>query len=232
MTAQPEDPIIHDASRDRSSRWAALSGIGFVVFFVGSVVASNPPAGDAPDSDWVASYADRAHQASHLATGYCLVIAALCLMSFFTVLWTRIAAAHGGAGLSPLPLVSAAVCSASIGVGGVVFAGVAGAMIFGGAREPGADILRLSNSLGFGLVGVAGMLAAALTVVTLSVQARGAGVFGTRLLAAGYVVGVFLLAGPLFVPILALLVWLVVVSVKLLRSGAPSWRATAGGQRS
>jgi hypothetical protein len=220
MVAQQADAINERAGTGAWSRWAPLSGIGFVVFFLGSVFASNPPANDAPDSDWIASYADKAHQASHLVTGYCLVFAGLCLMTLFATLWMRIAAAGGPGRPSPLPLLSAAVSAACIAAGGVVMAFVGGAMIFGGLHTPGADVLRLANDLGFGLVGVAGMLAAALTVVILSVQARAAGLFGPRLLVGGYVVGVFLLAAPLFIPILALLVWLIVVTIVLMRSGA------------
>ena len=70
------------------------------------------------------------------------------------------------------------------------------------------------------------MLAAAFSIATVSGQARSAGVFSARLSRLGLVVAV-LFASVAFVPILALLVWLVVVTVTLIRERAA--RAPAPG---
>jgi hypothetical protein len=67
------------------------------------------------------------------------------------------------------------------------------------------------------MVGVEGMLAAALSVAHLSLLARSAGVFGRKLMVLGLVVAVVLLGAIAFVPIVALPVWLVSASVTLLR---------------
>ena len=65
------------------------------------------------------------------------------------------------------------------------------------------------------MVGVAGMLAAALSIACHSVQARAAGIFGVRLARFSGAVAVVLLASVAFVPIVALLIWLVAVTVTL-----------------
>jgi hypothetical protein len=67
------------------------------------------------------------------------------------------------------------------------------------------------------MVGVPGMLAAALSIAALSIQAHAAGIFGKRLRTFSLVVAVVLLASLEFFPIAALLIWLVVVAVALLR---------------
>jgi hypothetical protein len=82
---------------------------------------------------------------------------------------------------------------------------------------PGADVLRLTNDLGFAMVGVGGMTAAALSIACLSMQARTVGLFGRRLLIFSLVVALVLLGSIAFVPIIALLIWLIVVTIVLLR---------------
>ena len=74
------------------------------------------------------------------------------------------------------------------------------------------------------MVSVAGMFAAALSIGCLSVQARAAGIFSMRFARFSVAVAVVLLASVAFLPILALLVWLVAVTVRLTR-GAHSSRA-------
>ena len=72
------------------------------------------------------------------------------------------------------------------------------------------------------------MLATAISIACLSVQAHTAGLFGKRLLWFSLVVSVVLLASFAFLPIAALLVWLIVVAVSLLRS-EPAGQVVAVG---
>ena len=172
-----------------------------------------------PISSWLAAYTGRGHQAQHLATGVLLVLAALSLMSLLNALWRRIAEAQRPAAISPLPLVAAGVSAACIAAGGVVMAYVSGGELIGTYPLPAVDILRLSNDLGFALVSVAGMLAAALSVACLSIQGRAAGILGRKMTVFGLLVAVLLLAALAFVPILPFLLWVVVVSITLMRAG-------------
>jgi hypothetical protein len=212
-TEAPETSV--SARRRTVARWEALSGLGFVVLFLGGVMASSPPADNAPDASWIADYTGRAHQASHLATGLLLVLAGLCLLAFLTGVWRRVAALAGG--VSPLPVAAAAVSAACIAAGGVVMGFVSGGELVGRYPLPGADVLRLSNDLGFALVGVAGMIAAGFSVACLSVQGYRAGMFGRKMRVFGIGVGVVLLGSIAFVPIIVLLVWVGVVAVRELR---------------
>lgn len=147
-----------DSDSTRSwARWTPLTAIAFVVFFLGSVVASQPPADNASDQKWLAAYATHGKQVQHVVTGFLLLFAGLSLMTFLTYLWTRIAAARRPQAISALPLVAAAVSTACIVIGGIFMAGISGSMLFGSAPLPGADLLRLGNDLGFVLVGLGGM---------------------------------------------------------------------------
>jgi hypothetical protein len=209
------------AGPERSwTRWEPLAGIAFVVFFIGSVVASSPPNENATDAKWVANYATHAKQTQHLATGILLVLAGLSLLVFLTGVWNRVAAARSARRTSPLPVVAAGAAAALIAAGGVVMASVSGDALLSSAPVPTADVLRLTSGLGFALVGLAGMLAAALSVVSLAAQARSCGIFGNRLFAFSVVVAVLLLAGLAFVPIVGLLIWAVIVAIHLVRTPA------------
>lgn len=199
-------------------RVAPYGGIAFVVFFLASVVVSSVPKDTASDHAWLAAYATHAKQAGHLATGVLLVIAGLSLMTFLTHIWTRVTEARQSRAVSPLPVVAAGVAAACIATGGILMGTTSGSALIGSTPIPSADILRLGNDAGFAMVGVAGMLAAALSIACLSVQARAAGIFGARLGRFSLAVAVVLLASVVFLPIVALLIWLVAVTVTLNRA--------------
>jgi chromate transport protein ChrA len=203
-------------------RIAPYAGIAFVVFFAASVTVSTVPKDTASDHAWLAAYATHSKQAGHLATGILLVLAALSLMTFLTHIWMRVGEADASRAVSPLPVVAAGVAAACIAAGGVMMAAASGSALLYSQPLPGVDVLRLGNDVGFAMVGVAGMFAASLSIACLSVQARAAGLFGTRLAGFSLAVAVVLLASIAFMPIVALLVWLITVTVRLARrAGAP-----------
>lgn len=208
-------------------RVAPYSGIAFVVFFLASFVVSSVPSNTASDHAWLAAYATHAKQAGHLATGVLLVLAALSLMTFLTHIWTRVTEARDSRAVSPLPVVAAGVAAACIAAGGMLMAATSGSALLYSQQIPGADILRLGNDVGFAMVGVAGMLAAALSIACLSAQARAAGIFGARVARFSLAVAVVLLASVAFVPIVALLVWLVAVTVTLNRTAPANSAVTS-----
>lgn len=199
------------------TRLGALAGPAFAVFFLGSVVVSAPPADNASDASWIANYSGHGHQIQHTATGILLVLAALSLMTFLTTFWRRIASARPGT--SPLPLVAAGTAAAGIAAGGVLMASVSASELFGSYPLPGADVLRLANDVGFGLVALGGMWAAGLAVAVLCFQGRQAGVLGPRLAVSGQIAAGLLVLSLLFLPVIPLLAWAAAVGVSWLRSG-------------
>jgi hypothetical protein len=153
-------------------RAAPMSGVAFIVFFIASVAVSSVPKDTAGDRAWIAAYATHTKQEQHLATGVLLVLAALCLMSFLTHVWTRVRAACQPRVISPLSIVAAGVAAACIAVGGILMAAASGSALLYSQPTPGADVLRLGNDLGFASVAVAGVLAAALSIASVSRQAQ------------------------------------------------------------
>jgi hypothetical protein len=209
-----------DSSNDAPVGWARFAGVTFVVCFIASVIASTAPANNATDAKWTAAYTGHAHQIGHLATGIFLVLAALSLLTLLATLWERIAATSAPRRTSPVALVAAGVSAACIAAGGVVMASISGAELTGKFPLPSADLLRFANTLGFALVAVGGMVAAAFSVASLSRQGRAAGILSRRVATFGLVVAVIILASVAFVPIAALWIWAIVVTIQLGRRPA------------
>ncbi len=173
------------------------------------------------DSDsnrvWLNYFSTSGHQIQTLVSGFLFVLAALCLLVFVTTLWSRIAEARRPESTSPIPLVGGGMAAAGIALGGVLEAAVSGGMIFGQLRLPPADILRFGNDAAFPAITVAGMFGAALAIAGLAVQARSAGLFGRRFQIVGLVVAVVTVFSFGFFPLVAPLLWFLVVSIMLLR---------------
>ena len=51
------------------TRWAPWTGVAFVVFFVGGVMASSPPSETASNAAWIADYATHGKQVGHVISG-------------------------------------------------------------------------------------------------------------------------------------------------------------------
>jgi hypothetical protein len=207
-----------------ANRAAPLSGLAFIALFAASVMISNVPANTAPNSAWVAAYATHGDQARHLATGICLVLAALSLATFLTHLWTRVVTARRPDVVNPLPVVAAGISASCVAAGGIMMAAASGSTLIFSQPIPGGPLLRLGNDLGFAMVGVAGMPAAALSIASLSVQARAAGVMSTRMMRFSLIVSLVLLGSLAFIPIIALVIWLLVVATPLIRRPTPEQR--------
>lgn len=205
---------VHSGS---ARRWEPYAGVAYVVFFLGSVVVSGPPADNASNEKWIANYTGHARQVGHLATGVLLALAGLALMTFLVALWRRIADADPTASPSRLPIAAAAAVAALMGAGGQVMAYISGGEIIGHYPLPNVDMLRMSNDLGFALAGVGGSWAAAVAVATLSVQGHTAGVFGRRTRAFGVVTAIVLILSPLFFPVVVLLAWTLTVAITWIR---------------
>jgi hypothetical protein len=193
----------------RLSRSTTLAGIGFIIFFLGGVASSSPPTDGASDAKWLASYTGTSHEWSHVVTGIFLILAALSLMTFLTGMWQRISSTRPAGATSPLPLVAAGVATTCMAIGGTLMAYISGAELSGSYPLPSADFLRFSNGFGFGVTGIAGMAATSVCLFVLGYQARAAGVFGRNLAVFTWIVAILLLASVLFLPIAALLIWII-----------------------
>lgn len=236
-SASDEVSGMEQAHRDRLSRaaalrrWEPLTGVGFIALFVAGFLMNTSPNPDDSNATWTSYFAGRGHQALITISGFMIVASGLCLLAFLATVWQRVAAARRPAAPSPLPLVAAGVAAAAIVVGGVAQAVVTGSIIFGSMPEPGVDTLRLTQALGFPIIAVAGMSAAALSIAAVSIQAYSAGVFGRKLLTLGEVVAVGLLLSVFFFPIVLLPIWTAVIVTVLMRRSAEVNEAAAVDER-
>jgi hypothetical protein len=215
--AVPSSSSDRPAARAAGARAEPLIGVAFAVLFFVAFNLSNTPDNEASDAKWTNYFASSGNRTSLIVSGFLFVVAALCLLWFLTMLWSRIAAAQRPESLNPLPLAAATVAAAAIAIGGVLNAVVAGAMAFGSSPEPSPDILRFADNLGYPVIAVAGMFATALAIAGLSLQARRVGVFGKGLTTFGVIVALITLASFLFFPMLLMLIWFLVVGVVLSR---------------
>jgi hypothetical protein len=209
--------IMFAAPSARVARYEALAGLLFAVIFVVGVVASSPPNPDAPNAKWIADYTGHSNQVGHLVSGLALVVCGVVLMVFITGLWRRIAAQTPSGTPSPLPAIASAAAAASFVVGGLLMGWISGTELGGAFPLPSADLLRMSNELGFLMVGIGAMVSMSVALIGIAIQGHAAGLFGSKLRTATIVVGILVLAGETFVPVIIFVLWVAVVSIFLLR---------------
>ena len=202
-------------------RFTPLLGVAYaVLFFIGFLITGTPNA-DAPDSEWTDYFSSGGHRAELIISAFLLVIAAICMLWFVSAVWTRIAAIRGpGGGLSPVPVAAAAVAATGIAIGGVLNAVVAGAIAFDSLPEPSADLLRFSDQLGYPILAIGGMIPLAVVIASLGMQARDAGLIGSRLGTYSMVAAPLTAISFLFFPLLFMLIWFIAAAVSLYRGGA------------
>ncbi|HEY6379557.1 MAG TPA: hypothetical protein VI316_10305 [Candidatus Dormibacteraeota bacterium] len=198
----------------------------FVVLFIAAALLLNTPQDNDPDSTWTAYFANHNNQVRVTLAGFIFVVAGLCLLAFLTCLWLRIRDSRTQS-ISPLPLLTATMSASAIALNGLVGATVTGGMLFGTLKEPGVDVLRVVVDISYPFLLIGGMFPAALSVVVLASQARSAGLFAKWVLVLSWVVAVGLLASVFFIPMILLLIWVLVVTVLLLRAGSAPATSTA-----
>jgi hypothetical protein len=215
------------------NRWLVASGFVFVALFVAAVIVSGEQLGSVgdPDQQFVSYFNDTSNRARDIAGAYVLAAAGLAFVVFLAHMYSTLRERSGqgvlplialGAGLVFVALLLAATAALS-----AVSTSMAYADLFGEERhEFDPDVLRLATQLGFMLLVVA-MWGAAACIAAISLAARTAGIFTAWLAGFGLVAAVALLFSFFFLPAVALPIWVLAVSVMLLRdqAGASGFRA-------
>jgi uncharacterized membrane protein YhaH (DUF805 family) len=208
-------------STEGRNRWGAIAGLVFFVLFVlGFILSGGTPEYDASDREWVEWFEDDGNTDLQVVSMFLLVAAALALLCFLAVLTRRLRATNRPE-LVNLAIGAGLVLAAMIIVGGIAMAQVSAAITFGDDYPiPNADVLRQSEQIGFGVALLGGGWAAALLVGVASLAARGTDLLPRWLVTAGYVAAVLLLVSVFFIPLALLPLWVLAVSIVMLRRPA------------
>ena len=204
-----------------SAKWAAaVPGALFAVALVAGVLLENPPNDTDSDATWRTWFADHGHRVTMLVAGYLFVIAGMSLIVFFARLHARIADTEP-ATRNPLALLAGTAAGVLVSLSGLATATIPGATIFGSQPVPtNADLLRFSIDIGFPLAFVGGMIAMAVAIVAIALEAQRSGYFGRAMTIASYLAAVAGVAAVVFFPAILVVAWVVAVSVLLARRPA------------
>jgi hypothetical protein len=207
----------------RRDLWTPIAGVlAAVTFVIGLILVSNSPDNNDSDAQVVAWYADHGHRLGVLIGVYFLAFCGLFVLWFVSGLRQRLRAAEGPGGR----LANVALGGAVLFVG-MLWAGAAALGAIPGAESLGdstalrvADIARFVPSIGFGAILIFGAFGAIAMIDATSIVAMRTGILPKWFAWLGFVAAVVLLFGLIFLPMVALPIWLLAASYVLFR--APS----------
>jgi hypothetical protein len=195
----------------RSTRVGPWMGIAFFVLFVVGFLAISTPMDNESAIKWQRWWTDSGHRVSAIIGAYLIVLG---LLAFVWFMWDLNQRFRDGSGMM-ITFGSLFVALALVAV--LARVAVPGGKVFGGAPVPAGDFARQFDNLGQALMLVPGALAAGAFAATASHLARRDAILPGWLTVAGYVVAVLQLAAGLFLPFVLFLLWVLVVSIVLLR---------------
>jgi hypothetical protein len=205
-------------NRARQGRVGASMGVAFVVLFVVGFIVFSTPTNNKDTAKWQGWWADSGHRTAAIIGAYLMVLAALAFVGFIWSLRRRVPDSGG------LMITFGSLFAAVVMVSTMVRATIPGSKQFGSTPLPAgalaADFARQFDQIGFGLLLVAGALTAGAFTAVASHSARRHAILPGWLTMAGYVVAVLQLAGALFLPFVVFVLWVLVVSIVLLRHDA------------
>lgn len=204
--------VITESRADGERSWIRWSGMAFVLLLVvGWILTSftwDDPAKDQEILDWYESSGNRIRQ---LVGAYLLSFAALAFVVFSTGVNQRVSRT----GIAPLARGFSHLFAAMLVAGGITISSASASIEIPGYPEfENAELLRLVESVGFGIILLGGLMAAGAAVLATSFGLRGTGAIPSWLVVAGYVVGVLLLfGGVLYIPVVLLPLWVLATSL-------------------
>ena len=200
-------------------RWAALSGIVFVVLMlVGAAFVSDVPKGDASAQEIASYLTDSGNHTRNIIGAYLWVLGGLAFLGFVTGLRSVLRRAEGDPGtLSNLVFGAGVVFTAVWSVSAAAIASVAYAVEFSDARVSNPDLVTVLPSLGGLLLLLGGGFAGILLLAATSIIIFRTGVLPRWLAWLGIVVAVSLVFDVAYMNILPLVGWVLVASIAMLR---------------
>lgn len=202
-------------------RWGALSGIVFAIMFVIGVILPDLPSGGDSSATVTAFYADSGNRMVAIVASYILVIAGLAFLVFVANLHRGLRRAEGESGsLATVALGAGIVFVVMLNSASSAWANVPGGVELGGEELPGAEIPIWFTQLGYGDLLLHAMFAAIAVIVPTSLLALRTGVLPNWLAWTGFGCAAVLLLGVVFIPMIALPIWVIAASVAMLKAPA------------
>ena len=212
----------------RRDLWTPIAGVlAAVTFVVGLILVSNSPDNNDTDAQVVAWYADHGHRLSVLIGAYFLAFCGLFLLWFASGLRQRLRAAEGPGGrLANVALGGAILFVGMLWVGAAALAAIPGAESLGDSTPLRvADIARFVPSIGFGAILLFGAFGAIAMIDATSIVAMRSGSLPNWFAWLGFVAAVVLLFAVIFLPMIALPIWLLAASYVFFRQPGPVGQA-------
>lgn len=198
----------------------AVSGIIFVVLLIaGIILITDSPDNNAPDAEWLAYFQDDSNLVRNIIGAYLWVLAAVAFVVFVVTLSRQLRAAAPGDDVLPAIAYGAGL----LFVGMLLVAAFAGVAVpagikFGDANVPtNADVGRFFPQMAFGALLVGGGFSAIMMIVATSVIILKTHLFAEWVAMLGFLAAILLIFAALFIPLIALPIWVLVVSGAMAR---------------
>lgn len=208
----------------RRDLWTPIAGVlAAVTFVIGLILVSNTPDNNDTDAQVVAWYADHGHRLSVLIGVYFLAFCGLFFLWFASGLRQRLREAEGPGGrLANVALGGAILFVGMLWVGAAALAAIPGAESLGDSTPLRvADIARFVPSIGFGAILIFGAFGAIALIDATSIVAMRSGSLPNWFAWLGFVAAVVLLFAVIFLPMIALPIWLLAASYVFFRQPGP-----------
>jgi hypothetical protein len=203
-------------------RWAPLTGALSAVLLVIAVVMSKWPGGGDSDQKIITDYGHASTRTNAFIASYLFAFAALFLLWFVGTLRTRLLAAEGEpAHMTPIAFGSGVALAAVMFVVAGANASIPGRIAFDKATGVPADVATLGWLTGIVFL-VGGAFAGVGLIGATSLLGLRTRALPAWLVWLGVVCVVALILGFFFITMIALPIWLVVMSFVLLRARAAS----------
>jgi hypothetical protein len=208
--------------RPRRDLWTPAAGVVFVILFIASVfTVSQPDTGDS-DRKAIAFFADHGHRLQQIIATYLMMFAGAFFLWFIGGLRSRLSLrSDPGGRLARIGYAGGVLSVALLWVSALALGSVALAKGFGGdARLTTGDVPRFFAQFGYGSLVIGSMFGAIVLIDATSILILRTRVLPAWLAWLGFVCTLVLLLSPVFIPMVALLVWVLAMSFALWRYAA------------
>lgn len=213
------------------NRTGPVAGLAFAALYAafGLSPLMDLPEGADSDQAVIALVAEGGSRTGIVLGGVLVGLAGVAMLMFLADLRRRLAAGTPDSSLPTLAFGAGLIYVAMLFLAGNAWTGYATGVAVGELPVPqDATLLRVLSDSGFGLLLIYGLLAAATSVVATSLSARRTGLLSKALTTSGFVIAPILCVGFTYVPQFLVPLWVIAVSIALLRQPPQVPTSTTG----